>query len=51
MRGVIKRETCLGLALPPSLYNASKEACPYYHIKGMRNARCGREGDHQPYTP
>ena len=51
MRDVIKRSTSLGLALTLYPQKASKEACLFYHIKGMLNLRCWREGDLQTYYP
>ena len=35
MRDVIKNATSLGLALPLSPHDTSKEAFPSYHIKGL----------------
>ena len=51
IRDFIKRSTILGMALDPSPHNASKESFPSYHIKGMCNSICGREGYHHPYLP
>ena len=51
VRYVIKRSTILGMSLAPSPHNASKESFPYYHIKGMCNSICRREGYHHPYLP
>ena len=39
MRDVLKRPTGLGLILPPFPHDVSKESCPPYHIKGLRNSR------------
>ena len=46
MRDVLKCILVLGLTLPPSPLNASEEACPPYHIKGVCNSRYGRAGYH-----
>ena len=49
MRGSLKRASGLGLTLPPSPRDASKDSCPSYHIKGLCNSRCSRAGDHMSY--
>ena len=51
MRDVIKRSTSIGIYLPLPPRNASKEACPSYHIKELCNERCGRAGviNHTPH--
>ena len=49
MRDVFRRASGLGLTMPLSPRDASKESCLSYHIKGLCNSRCGRAGDHIPY--
>ena len=51
MRDVLKRASGLGLILPLSPCNASKDYCSYYQIKGLCNCRCGRSGHYVPYPP
>ena len=51
MRDTLKHAKGLGLILTPPPCNASKEACPSYHIKGLCNTRCRRAGDNIPYPP
>ena len=49
MSNFINHARAFGLDLPHSPWDALKEECPSYHIKGLCNARCGEAGDHHPY--
>ena len=49
MHDAIKRARNSMLDLSPSPLYVLKESCPFYHIKVLCNARCGRTGDHHPY--
>ena len=48
MREVIKHVKSAVLYLPPSLRDYHNQACPWYHIKGLYNARC-RQSNQPPY--
>ena len=48
MRDVIKHVQAVVLDLPPSFRGYHNQTCPWYHIKGLYNARC-RRSNHPPY--
>ena len=51
MRDAIKQSTSLGMTLPMSPRDASKESYPSYSVKGLCNSIFWRSGYYQAYPP
>ena len=51
MRDAINWSMSLGMTLPMSPRDASKESYPSYSVKGLCNSRFWRVGDYQAYPP